>query len=55
MSAPRAVVTEGLVKTFGATRALDGAFPVLWPLVRYDYSTHNLDLPTPAPSRTSRA
>jgi microcin C transport system permease protein len=24
---------------------------VLWPLVRYDYSTHNLDLPTPAPSK----
>jgi microcin C transport system permease protein len=22
-----------------------------WPLVRYDYSTHNLDLPTPAPSK----
>jgi microcin C transport system permease protein len=24
---------------------------MLWPLVRYDYSTHNLDLPTPAPSK----
>jgi microcin C transport system permease protein len=24
---------------------------VLWPLVRYSYSTHNLDLPTPAPSK----
>lgn len=23
---------------------------VLWPLVRYSYGTHNLDLPTPAPS-----
>jgi microcin C transport system permease protein len=22
-----------------------------WPLIRYSYSTHNLDLPTPAPSR----
>jgi microcin C transport system permease protein len=22
-----------------------------WPLIRYDYSTHNLDLPTPAPSK----
>src|SRR5205809_4064943 len=22
-----------------------------WPPVRYDYSTHNLDLPTPAPSK----
>ena len=24
---------------------------VLWPLVRYSYDTHNLDLPTPAPSK----
>ena len=24
---------------------------MLWPLIRYDYSTHNLDLPTPAPSK----
>ena len=24
---------------------------VLWPLIRYSYSTHNLDLPTPAPSQ----
>jgi len=24
---------------------------MLWPPVRYDYSTHNLDLPTPAPSK----
>ncbi|MEX2033855.1 MAG: ABC transporter permease, partial [Xanthobacteraceae bacterium] len=23
---------------------------VIWPLVRYSYDTHNLDLPTPAPS-----
>ncbi|MGJ5176818.1 ABC transporter permease [Bradyrhizobium oligotrophicum] len=23
---------------------------VIWPLVRYSYATHNLDLPTPAPS-----
>ena len=23
---------------------------VLWPLIRYSYDTHNLDLPTPAPS-----
>ena len=23
---------------------------VLWPLIRYSYGTHNLDLPTPAPS-----
>jgi microcin C transport system permease protein len=23
---------------------------MLWPLIRYSYSTHNLDLPTPAPS-----
>jgi microcin C transport system permease protein len=24
---------------------------MLWPLVRYSYNTHNLDLPTPAPSK----
>jgi microcin C transport system permease protein len=24
---------------------------IVWPLVRYSYSTHNLDLPTPAPSK----
>ncbi len=24
---------------------------MLWPLVRYSYATHNLDLPTPAPSK----
>jgi microcin C transport system permease protein len=24
---------------------------IYWPLVRYSYSTHNLDLPTPAPSK----
>ena len=24
---------------------------MLWPIIRYDYSTHNLDLPTPAPSK----
>ncbi len=24
---------------------------VLWPLIRYSYDTHNLDLPTPAPSK----
>jgi microcin C transport system permease protein len=24
---------------------------VIWPLIRYSYSTHNLDLPTPAPSK----
>lgn len=24
---------------------------VVWPLIRYSYSTHNLDLPTPAPSK----
>jgi microcin C transport system permease protein len=24
---------------------------ILWPLVRYSYDTHNLDLPTPAPSK----
>jgi microcin C transport system permease protein len=24
---------------------------VVWPLVRYSYATHNLDLPTPAPSK----
>ncbi|GLH79258.1 ABC transporter permease [Bradyrhizobium sp. SSBR45G] len=24
---------------------------VIWPLVRYSYATHNLDLPTPAPSK----
>ena len=24
---------------------------MLWPLIRYSYSTHNLDLPTPAPSK----
>lgn len=24
---------------------------VLWPLIRYSYGTHNLDLPTPAPSK----
>ena len=23
---------------------------VIWPLIRYSYATHNLDLPTPAPS-----
>ncbi len=23
---------------------------MLWPLIRYSYNTHNLDLPTPAPS-----
>jgi microcin C transport system permease protein len=24
---------------------------VIWPLIRYSYNTHNLDLPTPAPSK----
>lgn len=24
---------------------------ILWPLIRYSYGTHNLDLPTPAPSK----
>jgi len=24
---------------------------ILWPVIRYSYSTHNLDLPTPAPSK----
>ena len=24
---------------------------MMWPLIRYSYSTHNLDLPTPAPSK----
>jgi microcin C transport system permease protein len=24
---------------------------MIWPLIRYSYSTHNLDLPTPAPSK----
>lgn len=24
---------------------------VVWPLIRYSYATHNLDLPTPAPSK----
>ena len=24
---------------------------MLWPPIRYSYSTHNLDLPTPAPSK----
>ena len=24
---------------------------VIWPLIRYSYGTHNLDLPTPAPSK----
>jgi microcin C transport system permease protein len=24
---------------------------IIWPLVRYSYDTHNLDLPTPAPSK----
>ena len=24
---------------------------IIWPLVRYSYTTHNLDLPTPAPSK----
>jgi microcin C transport system permease protein len=24
---------------------------VLWPIIRYSYDTHNLDLPTPAPSK----
>jgi len=23
---------------------------IIWPLIRYSYGTHNLDLPTPAPS-----
>ena len=23
---------------------------MIWPLIRYSYDTHNLDLPTPAPS-----
>jgi microcin C transport system permease protein len=30
--------------------AKDGGFMV-WPPIRYSYSTHNLDLPTPAPSK----
>jgi microcin C transport system permease protein len=30
--------------------AKKGGF-VLWPPIRYSYSTHNLDLPTPAPSK----
>ena len=24
---------------------------IVWPLIRYSYDTHNLDLPTPAPSK----
>ena len=24
---------------------------IIWPLIRYSYTTHNLDLPTPAPSK----
>ena len=24
---------------------------IIWPLIRYSYATHNLDLPTPAPSK----
>ncbi len=24
---------------------------IIWPLIRYSYNTHNLDLPTPAPSK----
>ena len=24
---------------------------MLWPPIRYSYDTHNLDLPTPAPSK----
>ena len=24
---------------------------IIWPLIRYSYDTHNLDLPTPAPSK----
>src|SRR5690606_517554 len=24
---------------------------MIWPLIRYSYNTHNLDLPTPAPSK----
>ena len=27
---------------------------MLWPPIRYSYNTHNLDLPTPAPSPPSR-
>jgi microcin C transport system permease protein len=28
---------------------------VIWPLIRYSYNTHNLDLPTPAPSKPTWA
>src|SRR4029078_6640225 len=28
----------------------DMGAPVVWPPIRYSYDTHNLDLPTPAPS-----
>ena len=27
---------------------------IVWPLIRYSYDTHNLDLPTPAPSPCSQ-
>src|SRR3954453_13546375 len=29
----------------------DKGGPIVWPLIRYSYDTHNLDLPTPAPSK----
>jgi microcin C transport system permease protein len=29
----------------------DNGGTVIWPLIRYSYDTHNLDLPTPAPSK----
>jgi microcin C transport system permease protein len=34
---------QKLIKDKGGT--------VIWPLIRYSYDTHNLDLPTPAPSK----
>jgi microcin C transport system permease protein len=34
---------QKLIKDKGGT--------IIWPLVRYSYDTHNLDLPTPAPSK----
>jgi microcin C transport system permease protein len=30
---------------------LDKGGTMIWPLIRYSYDTHNLDLPTPAPSK----
>jgi microcin C transport system permease protein len=34
---------QKLIKDKGGT--------IIWPLIRYSYDTHNLDLPTPAPSK----